>query len=457
MSRQSIAKSALLACGLMLAAQGALSAGQSAKAWRDEQLAAADRAEGIMATANRRSTPLQQYQVMLNAATAARADDRAFKLIFNQYLSWYQTFIGDYPDAALSFSIGEPAQPGDRSAPLHGYTPTPAIDAIAQLARGRRAVFLNEAHHLAQTRSLTVPLLARLRREGFNTFAVETLYASDTGLARRGYPIPASGFYTREPVYAEMVRTALRLGYTVMAYEAEDSARGEARERDQARKLSRLLRDPKTRLVVNAGYAHIRESGSYLGGKSMAQFVHQLSGIDPLTVEQTTLMAHPDPAMDHPDYAAMRQTPGLVFDRSLVFLDAHGAPWSLREGYDVSVFFPPAHLHQGRPDWLTLGGLRHATFVSGDNLCQRHFPCLIEARYVDEGDDAIAADLMLLDPPPDPAQPLQRMEMTPGHRDGDLYLRPGRYRLRATDADGHGLGSRVIEVSAPEPNHEKKR
>ncbi len=457
MSRHRFAKIALLACGLLLSAQGALAAGQSAQAWRAEQLAAADRAEGIMALANRRSTPLQQYHVMLNAATAARADDRAFRLIFNQYLSWYQTFIGDYPDAALSFSIGEPAHPGDHSAPAQGYTPTPAIEAIAQLARGRRAVFLNEAHHLPQTRSLTVPLLASLRREGFNTFAVETLYGTDAGLASRGYPTATSGFYTREPVYAEMVRTALKLGYTVVAYEADDSARGGARERDQARKLNQLLRDPKARLVVNAGYGHIRESGSYLGGKSMAQFLHQLSGIDPLTVEQTMLMARPDSTMDHPAYAAIRQAPDIDFDQPLVFLDAHGAPWSLRNGYDVSVFFPPPHLHLGRPDWLTLGGLRQATFVSGDDLCQRHFPCLIQARYASEGDDAIPADLMLLDPPPDPAPPLQQMNRTPGQRDGELYLRPGRYRVHATDADGHALGSRAIDVRSPPASGEKNR
>jgi hypothetical protein len=42
----------------------------------------------------------------------------------------------------------------------------------------------------------------------------------------------------------------------------------------------------------------------------------------------------------------------------IVFVDKAGKPWSLRNGYDVSVFFPPQQLLRGRPTWLSLGGLR---------------------------------------------------------------------------------------------------
>ena len=438
--------SPLIAAGLLLLARSSFASGQSADEWRAQQLAAADRSELIMARANRQHTPLQQYQVMLDAAISAKPEDRAFKLIFNQYLSWYQTFIGDYPDAALSFSVGEPMQSGDKPAPLDGYTAKPAIEVIARLAHGRRAVFLNEAHNLPETRSLTVPLLARLRQDGFNTLAVETLYSTDTKLAERGYVTAKSGFYTREPVYAQMVRTALKLGFKVVAYEADEAQMGEARERDQARKLNRLLSDQEVRLVVNAGYGHIQESGAYLGGKSMAQYLRILSNVDPLTVEQTMLIAHPEAAMDHPDYTAIRHAPGIVFDQPLVFVDKAGAPWSLRKGYEVSVFFPPPRLRLGRPTWLTLGGLRKPYFVSGDSDCQQHFPCLAQARYAGDGEDAIDADLMLLDPLLEGTQTSTRVNLTPAQRDGYLYLRPGSYQLRTRDSAGHTLGSRAITV-----------
>ena len=61
-------------------------------------------------------------------------------------------------------------------------------------------MFFNEAHNVPLTRTLTVELLARLRAEGFNYFAAETVYASDTDLQKRGYPTAKSGFYTMEPI-----------------------------------------------------------------------------------------------------------------------------------------------------------------------------------------------------------------------------------------------------------------
>jgi hypothetical protein len=56
-------------------------------------------------------------------------------------------------------------------------------------------------------------------------------------LNQRGYPIADSGFYTNEPIYAEMVRTALRLGYTVVAYDAENAGVGDPRESAGAENL----------------------------------------------------------------------------------------------------------------------------------------------------------------------------------------------------------------------------
>ena len=164
---------------------------------------------------------------------AYRADkDKAFRIVFGQYMSWYQTFIGDYPGAHESYSIRQLAARDDAPSPLGGdWSPKPALDAIAGLARGRKAIFLNEAHNVPITRSLTVQLLPRLRAEGYTYFAAETLYESDAeGLRQRGYPIPKSGFYTMEPIAAEMVRSAIRLGFKIVAYESEPPGNGDVRE-----------------------------------------------------------------------------------------------------------------------------------------------------------------------------------------------------------------------------------
>lgn len=429
--------SAIASCMLLATGPG-VSHAQTAAQWQAEQIRASQQSEKIMLDANRRKGLLAQYQVMRYAYAGNRSP--AFRVIFSQYLSWYQTFIGDYPDAAASFSIKQAAQADDRPSPLALHdTAEPALQAIAALARQRQAVFFNEAHNVPLTRTLTVQLLARLRAEGFDYFASETLYQTDTGLQARGYPVKASGFYTEEPIYAEMVRTALKLGFKVIAYEALSDATGNAREAEQARNIYRQVfkRDPKARLVVNAGYAHIQESGVYLDGQSMAEHLRRLTGIDPLTVEQTMLYPHASARDDHPYYTAVMQQ--LKPSQPIVFLDNSGKdkvgkPWSLRPGYDVSVFFPPQVMRRDRPTWLDLGGERLPYRVNGER-CNHHYPCLVEARYTSEGSDAIPADRLALDPVPLNAVPSDRISNGLREPAGDLYLRPGTYHLSYTDAD----------------------
>ncbi|HEU4670420.1 MAG TPA: hypothetical protein VFR91_06915 [Dyella sp.] len=405
-------------------------------AWRRAQVAAAERSERIMATAMHRKNLLDEYRVMLDAAAKASPEDRAFNVIFSQYLSWFQTYVGDYPDAAISYSIAQPAQAGDAPSPLSGdWTPEPATQALARLVHGRQVVFFNEAHNIPLTRTLTVAMLPALRQEGFDYLAVETLYDDDTRLAQRGYPTAASGFYINEPIYGEMVRSALKLGFKVVAYESDQPGTPDERERGQAHNLyERIFRkDPKARVVVNAGYAHIQKSGRYLGGRSMAQYFQSITGIEPLSIEQTMMIPHPDPSSDHPWYAAVvhGKVPAVPF----VFVDPQGRPWSLRPGYDASVFFPPVRMRRERPTWLDLLGLRRHMFVSGKTLCDNTWPCLVEALYANEGDDAVAADRVLFDPPPNPPPLHDRLRSLSGATQAELYLRPGDYRLRVTAGD----------------------
>ena len=441
----SVRKIFSLSCALLLASVTCTLSAQTAAQWRAQQLEASRQSEHIMRKANRRKGLLARYEAMRYAYTANK--DPAFRLIFGQYLSWYQTFVGNYPDGEASFSIKQVARDDDHRSPLDDYTARPALEAISKLAKGHQLVLLNEAHNVPLTRTLTVQLLPALRAQGFNYFAVETLYQSDKDLTARGYPVADSGFYTAEPVSAEMVRTALKLGFHVIGYEALSDATGDAREAEQARNIYRdvFQRDRHARLVVEAGYAHIQQTGAFLGGQSMAEHLHDLSGIDGLAVEQTMLTPHPNADDDHPLYAAIVQR--LQPAEPIVFENAAGKPWALRNGYSVSVIFPQQRLHRGRPTWLSLGGLRRAYVVNGDR-CAEHFPCLVEARYANEGDDAIPADRLVLDPLPATATMNDRVRQGQGAPSAELYLRPGRYRLSFSDANARTLFRQEINVDS---------
>jgi hypothetical protein len=418
---------------------------QSPSEWRTQQLDASLKSERILKEADQHKGLLAQYQVMRYAYAADKS--AAFRLIFGQYLSWYQTFIGDYPDAAASFSIRQPGDPEDHPSPIadNNYSWRPALDAIPELAKGYQLIFLNEAHNIPLTRTLTVQLLPGLRKAGFTYLAIETLYPTDTQLQSRGYPIAETGFYTQEPISAELVRTALKLGFKLIPYEATSDATGDAREAEQARNIYKAVFkvDPAARLVVEAGYAHIQTSGEFLRGQTMAEHLRKLSGINGLAVEQTMMIPHPSSDEDHPYYTAIVQK--LQPKTPIVFVDKSNKPWSLRTGYDVSVVFPTQQLRRGRPTWLALGNLRQPYFISGDK-CQENFPCLIEARYSSEGKAAVPADRMVLDPLPLTPTLGERIRQGAGAPASELYLRPGDYELSATGKDDKPIFNQHIEI-----------
>lgn len=399
-----------------------------------KQQAAVAQSENIMAKAQGRPGLLAQYLFMRDAYT--NSNDLSFRLIFNQYLSWYQTWVGDYTGARSSFSIAENAARDDAPSPLQGtqWRAQPAVEAIAKLARDRKAIFFNENHSYPLTRTLTVQMLARLRELGFDTFAAETLYQPDMpALASRGYATSATGFYTEEPVYAEMVREALRLGYRVIAYEALSDATGDARELEQARNLVRDVFDghADARLVLNAGYAHIQEKGKYLGGMAMAQHFARLAKIDPLTIEQTMMIAHEKPASNHPWY--QQAIAELAPKQPIVFVNDNGDAWSLKEAYDLSVFFPPEVLQRGRPAWLAIGGMRKPFQISG-RICDLDYPCLVEARHEGEPDQAIPADRYVIEFKGRIAGygDIVRNSTDP-YPIAELWLRPGKYEILSRD------------------------
>ena len=431
----------LLICALLAgcAASGTRPGDSTTPAqWQAEQIAALDQAQRIYDRAQRQPGLLAQDEFMRHAGHQHAG--AAFTVIFGQYQNWYDGFMGSYLRAQRKFSIAQPLPPSAAASPLvrsGTWRAVPALVAIPRLARGYRAVFLNEDHTNPETRSLTVALLSRLRRDGFNTFAAETLYAQGiAGLRRRGHATDGSGFYTREPVYAEMVRTALRLGYRVIAYEAAAGAHAGTREAGQAANLDRraFAGHPDARLVVNAGFAHIEKHGRYLGGHSMAEDFMRRTGIDPLVIEQTMLTGHLRRSYDSPYWRAVIDA--LHPRQPIVFLDARGRPWSLLpRRYDVSVFFPRERVADGRPTWLGLWGLRVPKTVPA-GLCRGHYPCLLEARPPGEPRKAVPADRTLLR-----CAAEQRA----------LWLRPGAYALIAVDEADQVVGRITLQARADTP------
>ncbi|MHB1273226.1 MAG: hypothetical protein ACYCZD_10775 [Rhodanobacter sp.] len=406
---------------------------------------------------NRQPNDLARYVYLTGLLPQLSIPDRAIAM---QMLASTEDELGLYNEAIRDFPLKSHV-PADIVLPKPGeWESAAAVDVIAKLAADRRIVMINEAHHDAHTRQLTLALLPRLRGLGFNYFAAEALLDRDPGLMRRGYPTKASGtIYLHEPTYGEIVREAIRLGFRIVPYDVDEGTT-QRRETGQADNLYKRVfaGHPDARLFVHAGYAHIDKAKGRLGTtRPMAMQLQELTGIEPLSIDQTQFR---EQIPSEPD-AYQELVRDFHPEGSVVLLNrATGKPWSANPDlYDISVILPPAAglgaLYSGmvrpmafvsdtvrsqsmlahlvntqRPKWLVLHDGRFPIRIS-TRLCKAVIPCVVDAHYSDEPDDAVAVD---------------RYAFMQGDTASKLYLPPGRYRLRAWDIHGKTLSEQVVRI-----------
>jgi len=351
------------------------------------------------------------------------------------------SFVGDEERTLEVFdAMGSERHAALERSPLDEAQALDAIPAIVEAARGRRIVILNESHHMPRHRAFALELARALRAEGFDTFAAEA-FADAEATAARGYPAADTGYYTMEPVFGGLVRGAIDLGYRLVAYEpvaSHDPGRSQLesirlRETGQARNLVERVFEarPDARLFVHVGYSHATEDWIDPGGPNerawMAARLGDLTGFDPLTIDQTTATPRSDPAFADPHWR--RAAERGVLSGPKVFRLADGTPFVTGKyagKVDLQVFHPPSRLEHGRPDWLARGRTALAVPEPLRAAAPAGERVLLQAFRADEGPDAIPADQMLLEP--DAPAP--------------VFLLPrGTYRLAVQDASGRRLAS----------------
>lgn len=343
--------------------------------------------------------------------------------------------LGDYAEALRHFDLssGPPPREAAPAPSLEGYAPVDALQLITGAADTAQVIMVNEAHAVPQTRAFVLQLLPVLRGKGFTHFASEMLHDSDMRLVERGY-MPDSVESYGEPLHADLFRTALRLGYRVVPYEAKNARNSADREREQAANIvERILKnDPRAKILVNAGYDHIYESPLPNFPKTMAVHFKEMTGIDPFTVDQT-MTEHSAPAYEPVPYRWATER-GLI-SRPTALRNAAGQLWSYWQGVDVTVFHPRSVYEAGRPTWLRMDGLR-SPFPLSDGICGPAPLCLVKARPVAEGTDAI---------------PIDQIVVTAGKPVPALLLPDGDFVVRVEDAEGKLIEERNIHRARNRP------
>ena len=314
---------------------------------------------------------------------------------------------------------------------------------VAQAPR-YRIVMINEAHHVPQTRLLTISLLKPLWDAGFHYLALEALNNNGSNPVASGFPDFNTGEYTKEPVMAELVREAMKIGYTLVPYEADDRDLSQAniRESTQAHNLQKFLAaHPDAKVLLHAGYSHTAKSDviRISGASTMATDLIDATKVRVLSIDQIALTPLSFSSTGVIDAQAQLVKLFKASEPTVFINKANGDTWSEHPGaYDASILLPVSPTQTIRPDWLSLDGRRQKVGTDA-NPCGFHFPCLIQAFYAGDPDQAIPADQI--------AMMVQADTNTP------LFLREGYYRLRYITEEDQKIIERQFIVKSRNNSH----
>lgn len=302
--------------------------------------------------------------------------------------AWAYSFIGEYQKGLEAFDKSgnpEPISPPPTNA-LSGYTATDANSYIVEKAKSEKVVIINEAHHQPRHRVFSQSLLEGLYKNGYRYLGVETL-AEDSVINVRKWPLVSDGYYSREPQFGNFLRSALRIGFKVFAYEAFNDPEG--REIGQAKNIMRVLKsDPSAKIFIHCGFGHVLEDTLSGGDLRMAGALKKLSGIDPLTIDQVDWTEYSDKSYESPYFQSAQ------VGYSAVFVNTNNKPYGTRKdssAVDMKVAHMRTDYVKNRPKWL----LRDPTWVAYDlskSLINAEFPCIIAAFAEGEDDNAVPVD-----------------------------------------------------------------
>jgi hypothetical protein len=270
--------------------------------------------------------------------------------IYNQIMMTLYSYVGE-KDSTLMYADKAFEKKASTTQPfsLEEYRLIDADSIICKEASINKVLMINEAHHISEHRHFVEDLLPKLNKLGFKYLAVETIENSDSNINKRGYPIFSSGTYVIEPNFAQLIRTAIKLGYTIISYESDDNCEADPlicdnfRDSIQARNIANIFKkDSDAKVIVYAGYDHIKEKSEDLWVK-MAERFKKETNINPVTIDLVS-MTEKFKATNENDY--FRQvTSKYLFDKPkiLVAKNNDNFYWlnpSDKNYFDIQVFMP---------------------------------------------------------------------------------------------------------------------
>ncbi|HUQ69681.1 MAG TPA: hypothetical protein VM165_09165 [Planctomycetaceae bacterium] len=315
-----------------------------------------------------------------------------------QELSTVLSFLGRQREArvipsnpdAVGHELADVPDPPTSDPP---FVVTPWRDAMTRIAAEQRLVLIMEDHAISEHRAWIEQTMALFRAARFTHYFAETIAETGSTLKARGYPTSTTGFYTLDPRFGNLVRTAIRLDFEIGGYDLGDPD-FDRREAFQAATLAeRFAARPDSRMVVHAGHGHVFKHEVRNVGRYMAARLWEQTGVEPFTIWQLSN------ELPNDVYRALIRQIGPI-DKPVLLIpppqhvsEALFPESSVQPAVDAVVVHPP---RLGREPTDRRGAFTdHLTRVPGVWRGQR-WPVVIAAIPDGEPDHAIALDQILL-------------------------------------------------------------
>ncbi len=307
--------------------------------------------------------------------------DSITKTLGQQYAAWEFASIGDYEQTLKAWDFN--AKPYDTLSQedidvFKAFKATDAIPHILKKAKNHDVTIINEAHHMPKHRVFTTQLLEKLYEQGYRHLGLEGMFLNkvqDSLIHINKYPTLKNGFYTKEPQFGNLLREALKIGYTLFPYEANDGAFGKERERQQAEHIMEYIKEKATgKVLIHCGFAHATE-GEYGGSweQAMAERLKGMLNNEVLTINQTSYDEKSEEHLENP----YRQF--INIDKPSVFINDKGdmfGQYRPNTWFDVYVFHPRTKKSE-RPKWMTYDNRKTIAYDLNDIAFD--CPCIVMA------------------------------------------------------------------------------
>jgi len=221
-----------------------------------------------------------------------------------------------------------------------------AKEYILKKAANEKIIIINEAHHNASHRTFASSLLQGLYDKGYRYLGIETLEGDSLNTVK--FATLNSGYYSKEPEFGNFIYNALKIGFKLFPYEAEGN--NKEREIGEAKNISDFMQqNQEGKYLIYCGYQHAYEGVHKSWEKTMAGRLSDLTGINPLTIDQTQFSERGSPKYNEPLLRLVNNSVPVVLkdDKEMIY---NGEDKELYT--DIKIIHPVTKYIKGRPDWM---------------------------------------------------------------------------------------------------------